>query len=89
MYKCYTKQNGKVYLFAVKVIKVPEYNESVASGEDIIQTTRQEIKTLMKLKDNPNIIKIQDLIRDDKIIYLILEYCNDKDIISYFKKLRG
>ncbi len=43
----------------------------------------------MKLKDNPNIIKIQDLIRDDKIIYLILEYCNDKDIISYFKHLRG
>ena len=43
----------------------------------------------MKLKDNPNIIKIQDLIREDKIIYLILEYCNDKDIISYLKKLRG
>jgi serine/threonine protein kinase len=43
----------------------------------------------MKLKDNPNIIKIQDLIRDDKIINLILEYCNDKDIISYFKQLRG
>lgn len=41
VYKCYTKQNGKVYRFAVKVIRVPEYNESVASGEDIIQTTRQ------------------------------------------------
>jgi serine/threonine protein kinase len=42
----------------------------------------------MKFKDNPNIIKIQDLIRIDKIIYLVLEYCNDKDITSYFKKLR-
>ncbi len=83
------KQNNKIYRFAVKVIRVPEYNGSVTSGQDIIQTTRQEIKTLMKFKNNPNIIKIQDLIRDDKIIYLVLEYCNDKDIISYFKRLRG
>ncbi len=89
VYKCYTKQHNKIYRFAVKVIQVPEYNGSVASGQDIIQTTRQEIKALMKLKNNPNIIKIQDLIRDEKTIYIVLEYCNDKDIISYFKKLRG
>lgn len=43
----------------------------------------------MKFKNNPNIIKIQDLIRDEKIIYLVLEYCNDRDIISYLKKMRG
>lgn len=43
----------------------------------------------MKFKNNPNIIKIQDLIRDEKIIYLVLEYCNDRDIISYLKRLRG
>jgi len=73
----------------VKVIRIPEYSASIASGQDVIHTTRQEIKTLMKFKNNPNIIKIQDLIRDGKIIYLVLEYCNDKDIINYMKKIRG
>ena len=44
---------------------------------------------MIKLRENPNIIKIEDVIGDAKNhrIYLILEYCNNKDLDSYFRNL--
>ena len=59
--------------------------------EDTVATTRQEIHSLIRLRKNPNIIKIEDVIADKekKVIFLILEFCNNKDLDSFVREERA
>lgn len=70
-----------MHKFALKIIEVPSSIADVKKIEDTVATTRQEIKSLIRLRQNPNIIKMEDVIGgDNNRIYLILEYCNNKDL---------
>lgn len=76
---------------AVKIVEIPNKIEAVRVIEKVVATTREEIKALIKLVHNPNIIKIEDVITDEREknkIFLILEYCDNKDLTKYFQRLR-
>ena len=92
VYKCRTIENGKEVLSAVKVITVPknesEYDVLKIDGlskeatkqyfADIIDSFSSEIKLLEELKDQPNIVRIEDskIIAHDEIkwdIYIKME----------------
>lgn len=47
-----------------------------------------EIKVL-KSCDNPNIIKLYDLKKTANNFYLILEYCNEGDLMVYLKQKKS
>ena len=49
---------NKVHKFALKIIKIPKNIEEVKRIEDTVATTRQEIKSMVKLRQNQNIIKL-------------------------------
>jgi serine/threonine protein kinase len=70
----------------MKIIKIPSSTSDVKKIEDIVATTRQEIKCLRICRKNPNIIKFEDVIGDIKNnkIYIILELCNNGDLPSFF-----
>ena len=42
----------------------------------------------MRQSDHPNIIKLYDIIRDpgDKVVHLVLEYCDGGDVGEYIKR---
>lgn len=83
VYKCRTIENGKEVFSAVKVITVPknesEYDVLKIDGfskeatkqyfADIIDSFSSEIKLLEELKDQPNIVRIEDskIIAHDEI----------------------
>ena len=92
VYKCRTIENGKEVFSAVKVITVPknesEYDVLKIDGfskeatkqyfADIIDSFSSEIKLLEELKDQPNIVRIEDskIIAHDEIkwdIYIKME----------------
>ena len=92
VYKCRTIENGKEVFSAVKVITVPknesEYDVLKIDGlskeatkqyfADIIDSFSSEIKLLEELKDQPNIVRIEDskIIEHDEIkwdIYIKME----------------
>lgn len=84
VYCCYFQEvvTGRVLKFALKVIQVPSGMAEVKKIEDMVATTRQEIKSLARLRKNPNIIKLEDVIggEDKSRVFIILEYCNNKDL---------
>ena len=46
------------------------------------------IATLVKLS-HPNLIKIIEILEDDKYFYVIYDYCPGKDLFNYFYNNRG
>lgn len=90
VYICFFEEvvTQRIYKFALKQITIPSNITEVKKIEDTVATTRQEIRSLIKLRDNPNIIKIEDVIadREHKLINLVLEYCNSKDLESFFEE---
>jgi hypothetical protein len=63
---CYFEEvvTSRVHKFALKSITIPSSLSEVKKIEDRVATTRQEIRSLIKLRQNPNIIKIEDVIGD-------------------------
>jgi serine/threonine protein kinase len=91
IYICYYEDEEKqrIYKLALKIVSIPNNIREIKKIEEIVAFTRQEVKSLIRLRHNPNIIKIEDVIGDTKNhrIYIILEYCNNKDLDSYFRQL--
>jgi serine/threonine protein kinase len=93
VYSCFFEEvvTAKVHKFALKTIQIPSSIQEVKKIEDTVATTRQEVRALIRLRQNPNIIKIEDVIgdRDHRRIYIVLEYCNSKDLESFFEEQRA
>jgi len=53
-----------------------------------LQYLKNEIN-LMKSLNHPNIVKLYDVIFDNKNLYLILEYCNGGDLSKYISKSKS
>lgn len=53
-----------------------------------MELLENEIKVL-KTCDNPNIIKLYDIKKTANNFYLILEYCNEGDLMAYLKKKKN
>lgn len=64
VYCCYFEEvvTGRVHKFALKIIQVPSSIGEVKKIEDTVATTRQEIRSLIRLRQNENIIKMEDVI---------------------------
>ena len=76
---------GKVYLaesredpkvkFAVKIMTIKDMNLNIRTQ------LRNELKILCKL-DHPSIAQYVESFEDDKYIYIIMEYCPGKELLS-------
>ena len=64
---------------AIKILC--KYNMSVADLEHV----KTEIET-MKIANHPNIIKLYDVFENEKMIYIIMEYCEGGDLFSYIEQ---
>lgn len=75
----YIKNNTKV---AIKVIKT---NNLTKKATEILQ---DEVNIMELIKDNPhpNIVGCYDVIRKEKELYIILEYCDSGDLRGILKK---
>ena len=62
---------------AIKILC--KYNMSVADLEHV----KTEIET-MKIANHPNIIKLYDVFENEKMIYIIMEYCEGGDLFNYY-----
>ena len=78
MYKAKVKATGEYV--AVKHID----KSSMDRFEMQLQLT--EIELLKVIGSHPNIIKLVDVIEDDKHFYVVLEYLGGKDLFDYMQK---
>lgn len=85
---CFHESVDRIVKLALKIINIPEAYEQIKTIEHIVSTSRQEILALIKLRQNKHIIRIEDIVRDKNIIYIMLEYCNERDLVDYFGKIR-
>ena len=74
VYKCKYKLNNQIY--AVKIIKKSEMKEKD------FEFIRQE-KNYLKLIKHQNIINLKDIYENSKNIYLITEFCNGGDLLTF------
>ena len=77
VYKSYNKQTGED--IAVKTI-----DRSSLKGK-FYELLENEIKVL-RTCNNINIIKLHDIKKTKNNIYLMLEYCNEGDLMGYLKE---
>ena len=77
VYKGYRKDTGEDV--AVKAV-----NRKSLKGK-FYELLENEIKVLRSC-NNPNIIKLYDIKKTSNNIYLMLEYCNEGDLMQYLKK---
>ena len=66
---------------AIKILC--KYNMSVADLEHV----KTEIET-MKIANHPNIIKLYDVFENEKMIYIIMEYCEGGDLGQLIKRCK-
>ena len=77
VYKCKNKLTGQIY--ATKII-----NKQELDSKDL-ELIRQE-KNYLKLIKHQNIISLKDYFEDKNFIYLVTEYYNGGDIITFLDK---
>jgi serine/threonine-protein kinase ULK/ATG1 len=77
VFKGYNKLNGED--IAVKTV-----NRANLKGK-FYELLENEIKVL-RTCNNPNIIKLYDIKKTKNNIYLVLEYCNEGDLMEYLKE---
>jgi serine/threonine-protein kinase ULK/ATG1 len=81
-------QFGEVYKgyhkVTLKDVAVKAVNRSKLKGK-FYELLENEIKVL-RCCDNNNIIKLYDIKKTKNNIYLMLEYCNEGDLMEYLKK---
>jgi serine/threonine protein kinase len=70
--------------YAIKVFELDERKGSAMSDRDIqtIESMRKEIVALKTLRNN-NIVRLYDVKRNNNLIYLIMELCNQGVYIIY------
>lgn len=74
VHKGFSKKNPG-FIVAIKVIKIRKIKSNF---ESIIK----EIQTLKEVS-HPNIVKIFEIFRDDKKLYLVMEYVKGKELFDY------
>ena len=77
MFKGYDKSNNQD--IAIKVVK-----RELLKGK-FTELLENEIRVL-KTCNNDNIIKLYDIKKTSNNFYLIMEYCNEGDLMAYLKK---
>ena len=77
---------GKVYLtkkvnnqkvYATKILDITK-----ANTQDMKKYLNNEIKIMQELKENENIIYLQELIKTEHHLYIIMEYCNGGSLLA-------
>jgi|UniRef100_A0A6C0BL70 serine/threonine protein kinase len=82
VYKGYHEQSHQpVAIKEVNLARIKRY----PNYEQVMRSLSSEIRT-MKLLHHPNILQLIDVIEEHNMLYLILEYCNNGDLVSYLQK---
>lgn len=76
------RENGDQFL-AVKMLEISGFSQEKITEE--LENIKQEIKILRCLK-HPNIVRLHDVKRVDKRIYIFTEFCNQGDLKSFIMK---
>ena len=71
------KESGRKV--AIKII-----NKKLVSTLDLEQV-KTEVE-ILKIAQNPNIIRLYDVFENEKYIYIIMEFCGGGDLFSYIEK---
>ncbi|CAG9332663.1 unnamed protein product [Blepharisma stoltei] len=79
--KCIHKKTGLIR--SVKIVPIPKSNESYFDEKSL----RREVKALSKL-DHPNILKIFDILADDKRFYIVMECWDGGLLLDKLKEER-
>ena len=69
--------------FACKVL-----SQSFLIENKIVESFKREVEVYQKL-DHPNIVKLFEILSDDKLIYMIMEYCSKGNLYNYIAKKGG
>lgn len=73
-------QGDENTFLAVKLIELPTYGSDKIAEE--LESIKQEIKILRCLK-HPNIVRLHDVKRLDRKIFIFMEFCNQGDLKSF------
>lgn len=68
---------------AIKIQTMPKDLDEIEKRENL-NSIRHDIVTL-KLLDHPNIVRLLDVKKKDQDIFMIMEYCDDKDLTAFMK----
>ena len=71
-----TKKDGLGCEFAIKKINLDVFKEQQ-------ELLRNELKNL-KEADHPNIVKLIEVFKDEKHLYLVMELCRGGDFLTHF-----
>ena len=75
-------RNVKTYeIFACKVVSRQQLVDT-----HVFPRFEQEVR-LMQTFDHPNVIKTYDVVYDERYIYIIMEYCSNKELFTYIISL--
>ena len=74
VHKGYSKKNPD-FIVAIKVIKIRKIKSN-------FESVMKEIQTLKEVS-HPNIVKIFEIFKDDKKLYLVMEYVKGKELFDY------
>jgi len=69
-------------LLAIKIIKINRLTKKALSIID----NEIKIMNIIKNDPHPNIVECYDIIKTDRRVYIILEYCDSKDLLSIMIK---
>ena len=70
---------------AMKIIMLPEGSHDDEEMKIMLTTTRQEILILKKIR-HPNIVRLLDIKKIGSYIFLIMEFCAQKDLNHFAAK---
>ncbi len=80
---------AKVYLgksvLCEEFVAIKCYNKTKIGSSSTFTRIIQEIE-LMRNLDHPNVIKIYEIFENSKFIFIVLEYVDNGDLLSYMKK---
>lgn len=68
---------------AVKAIKLGRLNRK------LMENLQSEISVLRTISDNKNIVKLIDIVKREKYVYLVMEYCSEGDLSELLREKGG
>lgn len=83
---------GKVYkgknVKTNEIVAIKCMDMSAFTDKFMLDSLKNEINVMKQLKSD-NVVKLFDVLQDNKYTYIILEFCPDGDLNKFIKKNQG
>ena len=73
------------HIFTGEKVAIKILNKEIISKNSDIKKIKKEITILQKLK-HKNIIQLYEIMETNKSLYIVMEYCEGKDLFNYISK---